>query len=675
MGGEAGKQRAGGGACRSDGRGACEGGLPCFFDLSIDMLCIAGMDGYFKALNPAWEKTLGFTGEELRAKPYLEFVHPDDRGSTRKEAGRLSRGVPALVFENRYLCRDGSYRWLSWNSHPVPEKGLIYAVVRDITAQKRTNCRLREANEELAAANEELTAMHEEQIASNEELTAAEEELRQQIEELMRSREALNKANRDLANIIDFLPDATMVIGRDGGVIAWNRAMEDMTGVKKNTIVGKGGGAYAMVIWGKRRPVLADAIISELANIEAFYEFVERRGDSLYTEVFVPRLRGGRGAYVWVKAAPLYDKNGNVTGAIESVRDITERKRSEGKLEYLSTHDSLTGLHNRHYFEREIRRLQKNAYPSVGLILCDVDGLKLVNDSLGHEAGDKLLIAAAELVKGSFRKTDLVARVGGDEFAVLLPGYGKKAVEAGSERIREAVRRYNAAQPGMPLSVSVGYAVSAERPPDMAALFREADNNMYREKLHHSRSARSATVQTLMKALEARDFITEGHADRLQEMVARVGEEMGLSRRTVGDLRLLAQFHDIGKVGIADRLLFKPGPLDPAEMDEMRRHSEIGYRIALSAPDLHPIADWILYHHEWWDGRGYPMGLEGEAIPLACRILALADAYDAMTNDRPYRKAMSHAEAVAELMRCAGTQFDPKLTPRFIRILETMRRR
>ena len=191
---------------------------------------------------------------------------------------------------------------------------------------------------------------------------------------------------------------------------------------------------------------------------------------------------------------------------------------------------------------------------------------------------------------------------------------------------------------------------------------------MYREKLHRSKSTRSAIVQALMKALEVRDFITEGHADRLQELVISLGREMNLSERNLADLRLLAKFHDIGKVGIPDRILFKPGRLTGEESKEMQRHSEIGHRIAQSAPDLLPIADHILRHHEWWNGGGYPLGLKGDDIPLECRILAIADAYDAMTSDRPYRNAMSQEEAFIELVNNSGIQFDPKLVPIFIRV-------
>ena len=195
---------------------------------------------------------------------------------------------------------------------------------------------------------------------------------------------------------------------------------------------------------------------------------------------------------------------------------------------------------------------------------------------------------------------------------------------------------------------------------------------MYREKLHRSRSARSAIVKTLMKALEERDYITGGHGDRLQNLVEDLARSMDLTERNIADLRLLAQFHDIGKVGIPDRILFKKGPLTSEEWLEMQRHSEIGHRIALSAPELAPVAEWILKHHEHWDGSGYPLGLKGEEIPMECRILAIADAYDAMVSDRPYKQAVSHDKAIAELKRCSGTQFDPKLLMVFIDVLEVL---
>lgn len=350
--------------------------------------------------------------------------------------------------------------------------------------------------------------------------------------------------------------------------------------------------------------------------------------------------------------------------------EINERKAAEEKMMYFSMHDPLTGLYNRTYFEEEMQRLEKEHYANVGLIMCDVDGLKLINDSMGHDKGDSLLIATANLIRSCFRSTDIIARVGGDEFAILLPNASQTMLEEAYQRLQDNAVSLNKTIPGLPLSLSIGFALRTDPYTSLSQLYVEADNNMYREKLYRSQSARSAIVHTLMKALEARDFITEGHAERLQVMLADMGAALGLPPKSIVDLRLLAQFHDIGKVGLRDRILFKPGPLTPEEKQEMQRHSETGHRIALSSPDLVHIADWVLKHHEWWNGQGYPLGLKGEEIPLECRILAIADAYDAMTSDRPYRKAMTHEEAVAELRRCAGTQFDPDLVEKFTSVLE-----
>jgi diguanylate cyclase (GGDEF)-like protein len=348
-----------------------------------------------------------------------------------------------------------------------------------------------------------------------------------------------------------------------------------------------------------------------------------------------------------------------------------ERKNAENHLRFVSLHDALTKLYNRNYFEEEMKRLDKRRSGAVAIVVFDLDGLKMVNDTLGHEQGDRMLVVAARILRSAFRDGDVVARIGGDEFAALLEEASEELMGQVRERIRLATEQANRQQPdevALPISLSMGYALSGGSGTPMRELFRQADNSMYREKLNRGQSARNSIVQTVMKMLKARDFMTENHSDRLQLLVTQLAERRGLSPERIADLCLLAQFHDIGKVGIPDRILMKPGPLNADEMAEMQKHCEIGHRISLALPELESISEWILKHHEWWNGEGYPLGIAGAKIPLECRILAIADAYDAMTNDRPYRPAMSHQAALAELVHCAGTQFDPELVRLFTSI-------
>ena len=378
----------------------------------------------------------------------------------------------------------------------------------------------------------------------------------------------------------------------------------------------------------------------------------------------------GREKWVWEQGRAVGRDDAHGLEVLEGfVTDITEYKTFQEKLNYLSFHDSLTGLYNRNFFEEEMNRLQDGRYSPVGIIICDLDGLKFINDTLGHHTGDEMLITTAELLRENFRASDIIARIGGDEFSILITEADQQLAEQLIQRLKHSVWEYNTQNPLIPLSLSMGFAVSDSVPADMQALFKEADNRMYREKIQREGSARSATVQALTRALEARDFETEGHSERLEELVTSMARALNLSQDNINDLVLLARFHDLGKVGVSDRILFKPGRLTEEEMQEMKKHSEIGHRIALSVPELAPIADWILKHHEWWDGGGYPQGLRGEEIPLPCRILAIADAYDAITSERPYKQAASQQEALQELQRCAGTQFDPYLVEQFIRIV------
>ena len=370
-----------------------------------------------------------------------------------------------------------------------------------------------------------------------------------------------------------------------------------------------------------------------------------------------------------VRRSPVYDFGKRIVGTLGVSRDISERKKLENNLLYVSEHDSLTGLFNRRYFEKKIEKLSRQGIHHIGLMLWDIDGLKIINETLGHLAGDKALLKVATLLAQSVGPRGTVARIGGDEFAAIIPDVHTADMEYLCAGIDASIRQVNSGLGVIPLSVSSGYSSTDLTVENFEQLFKRVDDVMQKEKLLRMQSHRSALALTAKEMLKARDFITEEHGDRLQQLVIQLATVADATSINLNELKLFAQFHDLGKIGISDNILFKAGPLTPAEMEEMRRHPQIGFRIAQSIPELAVIADWILKHHEWFDGTGYPFGLRSAAIPLECRILSIADAYDAMISDRPYRRALTQEQAVAELKKYSGRQFDPDLTTLFIKML------
>ena len=261
---------------------------------------------------------------------------------------------------------------------------------------------------------------------------------------------------------------------------------------------------------------------------------------------------------------PVFNEKGEYCGLRGSHQDITIRKQAEEQLHFISLHDHLTGFRNRASFEKELDTFARPDCLPVSVVVCDVDGLKFVNDTLGHSAGDQLLITVSAILKRHFAAAAAIYRIGGDEFIVILPGTGQEAAAKTCQELQKAIARHNGGDT-IPISLSIGFAASDADSADMASLLKEADDNMYREKLNHSQSTRGTTLTALTQAVGARDFDTADHAAHVKNLVTLLGEKAALSDKSLTDLRLLAQFHDIGKVGVPDNILLKNGPLTAKE--------------------------------------------------------------------------------------------------------------
>ena len=734
--------------------------------------------------------------------------------------------------------------------------------------------------------------------------------------------ESLLLNQEELTDIIDFLPDATLAINKEGKVIIWNNAIEKMTGIPTTEMIGKGDYAYAIPFYGKARPQLLDLLFLNDEELATQYPKLTREGDALIAEVFCPALYNNKGAWIFAKASPLHDQAGNIIGAIESIRDITDRKQVEetlkeseeqfratfeqaavgiahatldgkfirvnqklcdivgynqdellnmsfidithpkdveddlgnmtkllngdvstfsmekryfkkdstfiwanltvsainqlsgrstyvmgvvediterkraeemlksseytfrtlfkdasdavfivdnhkiidcnqaclelfgydsknsildksawelspekqpdGKLskdkilelskniqendmtkfewwyqkndntsiiveivltfillegrkvihalcrdirdrkqmeqnlEYLSYHDPLTGLYNRRFYKEELKRLDTKGNLPITIVVGDVNGLKLINDSFGHAIGDELLKKVAEVIKNGCRADDIIARLGGDEFVVILPKTEVFETDQIIKRINNLASKEKVGT--LDISISFGHATKNKKE-DIQEVFKKAEDDMYKKKIFESPSLRGKTIGAIVSTLHEKNKREEQHSLRVSALCKSMGEALGLFEYKIEELRSVGLLHDIGKIALDENILNKPGKLTDEEWKEIKRHPEIGYRILSTVNDMSEMAEYVLAHHERWDGKGYPRGLKGDEIPFESRIIAIADAYDAMTSERSYRSVLPEEIAIEELQKNAGVQFDPKLVRVFIEMV------
>lgn len=366
---------------------------------------------------------------------------------------------------------------------------------------------------------------------------------------------------------------------------------------------------------------------------------------------------------------PLNDMNIEFGFALKVKNALISKKRGD-VVDYLSNHDELTGLWTRKYFELKLNKTIELGILPISAVILDINGLKVINDAYGHEYGDKVLKEVSDTINHLSEKSACSARWGGDEMVLLLPYGTKKTVNQIISSIEKRLNGFGE----KPYDITFGWATETNNPEKARFLVQQAEDQLYSNKILESSSSRSNLIDTIINTLHQKNPREEMHSHRVSAISEEIAKELGFSSYELKKVKLAGLLHDIGKISIDEAILNKPGRLNKKEWESIIKHPEHGFKILSSSLDTLEIAKVVLAHHERWDGMGYPKGIMMEEIPIMARIIAIADTYDAMTSRRSYKEAISEAEAIDEIGRCSGSQFDPTVAEAFFRYIHKLQR-
>ena len=473
--------------------------------------------------------------------------------------------------------------------------------------------------------------------------------LRKRVRELERAA----AENAKYRTLVENAYDGIVLIGKDQKIITCNEAFLSMFGYSRTEMEGTSIGLlHASQETFEEYGSLVYKRAEETGAFKIDWVFIDKNGVPLFCEAATTAVK---------------EADGMVERFVVTVKNITDRKHDEEKIKFLSFHDRLTGAYNRAYLEEEMRRTGKGRTLPISIIMGDVNGLKLANDAFGHAEGDKLLNAVFGILRSSCREGDLVARWGGDEFVIFLPGVSYKVSLDVMQRIKQ---RCADGKKGLLIqpSIALGAAAKTEAGQEINGVVKEAEEAMYKNKLIEGKVTRRAIMGSLKATLNERLAESEGHLTWLREMTTEFGRAARLEEDELAKLGLLGDLCNIGYIAAPDEIVKKKEPLTDEERQILRKHVEVGYRIAQNSPDLVNISEAVLSHHERWDGQGYPNRLKGEEIPVIARMISIVHAYDLLVYGRPYRKAVGMKAALEEISSGAGTRFDPGLAAVFVSV-------
>jgi len=453
--------------------------------------------------------------------------------------------------------------------------------------------------------------------------------------------------------------DGVMVVDKDGKIEMLNPVAQELIGWSQSCAVGLPyKDVFALT---HEQPGMS--IKDPIENALITQTVQEMENHAILTS------KDGKRYYLEDSAAPIKDETGAIIGVVLVFRNVTEKKTQQKEIEYLSFHDSLTGLYNRRFFEEELHRLDTKRNLPISLIIGDVNNLKLTNDVFGHTYGDLLLKRLAYVLRNACRADDIIARWGGDEFSLLLPKTTLPEAQQIVLRIREefAKERIKAVKG----SISMGAAVKLSVEDNIAEAVNKAEEGMYLAKIMEHSEVMRGTLNTIVQMLHDNSPREKEHAIRVSQLCAAMGKRLNMSEDEIKRLRDAGYLHDIGKVVLDSKLLENYYSLTTHEWNEIRRHPVVGYRILNAFDNMLDLAQIVLAHQERWDGSGYPKGLKGEEIPKVARIIALTESYERKRSGAENKERMSKDEALQAIRQGRDEHFDPELTDLFISMMET----